>query len=202
MRKGVAAGEKLETSGPLGSRTVRLSHSGREAPCELLSPPRTRPFVVGLCLWLPLMPSGPLPPLSHPNCTHNILLCAGSVFHHQLPAVSMATRWGGERAQLWKSQGLAPRRPQQTFPGLQDLQAGWESALSWATCTKSRAGLRDPRLHAVLPSAAATRLGNLGTTRLLLDPDAKPRRRNLAGGEGGASMPPLRDTHTGPTRAR
>jgi len=62
MRKGVAAGEKLETSGPLGSRTVRLSHSGREAPCELLSPPRTRPFVVGLCLWLPLMPSGPLPP--------------------------------------------------------------------------------------------------------------------------------------------
>ena len=61
MGKGVAAGEKLETSGPLGSRTVRLSHSGREAPCELLSP-RTRPFVVGLCLWLPLMPSGPLPP--------------------------------------------------------------------------------------------------------------------------------------------
>lgn len=31
-------------------------------PCELLSPPRIRPFVVGLCLWLPLMPSGPLPP--------------------------------------------------------------------------------------------------------------------------------------------
>lgn len=71
----------------------------------------------------------------------------------------MATRWGGGRAQLWKSQGLAARRPQQTFPGLQALQAGWESALSWATCTKSPAGLRDPRLHAVLPSAAATRLG-------------------------------------------
>lgn len=63
----------------------------------------------------------------------------------------MATRWGGGRAQLWKSQGLAARRPQQTFPGLQDLQAGWESALPWAACSKSRAGLRDPRLHACCP---------------------------------------------------
>lgn len=67
LRKGVAAGEKLETSAPLGSRMVQLSHSGGEAPCKLLSPPRTRPFVVGLCLWLPLMPSGPLPPLKSPQ---------------------------------------------------------------------------------------------------------------------------------------
>lgn len=46
----------------------------------------------------------------------------------------------------------------------------------------------------VLPSAAATRLGDLGHHKVLLDPDAKPRRRHLAGGEGGASMPPLRHT--------
>lgn len=137
LRKGVAAGEKLETSAPLGSRTVQLSHSGGEAPCKRPSPPRTRPFVVGLCLWLPLMPSGPLPPpRSHPNCTHNILLCAESVFHHQLPAVSMATRWGGGWAQLWKSRGLAARRPLQTFPGLRVLQQR-ERALSCAA-TPSR----------------------------------------------------------------
>ena len=52
---------EIRDLGASGKQDGRLSHSGREAPCELLSP-RTRPFVVGLCLWLPLMPSGPLPP--------------------------------------------------------------------------------------------------------------------------------------------
>lgn len=92
------------------------------------------------CRPLPLAPAhalrSPAPPRSHPNCTHNILLCAESVFHHQLPAVSMATRWGGGWAQLWKSRGLAARRPLQTFPGLRVLQQR-ERALSCAA-TPSR----------------------------------------------------------------
>lgn len=37
LRKGVAAGEKLETLAPLGSRTVQHSHSAGEAPNTLLS---------------------------------------------------------------------------------------------------------------------------------------------------------------------
>ena len=184
---------ELRDLGPLGSRTVRLSHSGREAPCELLSP------LLGLLLSASASGSRSCPPVPCPpevTPTALIIFCfALGLFSTTNFQQSPWRRAGEGGAQLWKSQGLAARRPQQTFPGLQALQAGWESALSWATCTKSPAGLRDPRLHAVLPSAAATRLGDLGTTRLLLDPGAKPRRRHLAGGEGGASMP-LYGTHT------
>lgn len=141
LRKGVAAGEKLETTETLGSRTVQLSLSGREALCKLLSPTRIRPFVVGL--WLLLMPSGPPPPRSHPNCTHNILLLRGVCFPPPTSNSLHGDALGRGQARLWKSQGLPRRRPLQTFPGLQVLQAGRESAPSWAAARSRVRGSPD-----------------------------------------------------------
>ena len=51
---------ELRDLGPLGSRTVRLSHSGREAPCELLSP------LLGLLLSASASGSRSCPPVPCP----------------------------------------------------------------------------------------------------------------------------------------
>lgn len=53
----------------------------------------------------------------------------------------MATRWGGGRARLWKSQARAAERPLLTFPGLWVPQAEWESALSQAAVQNRVRGL-------------------------------------------------------------
>lgn len=53
MRKGVAAGEKLETSGPLGSRTVH-SHTAAGGPVRT---PLSSAYTAFCCRPLPLAPA-------------------------------------------------------------------------------------------------------------------------------------------------
>lgn len=145
-------------------------------------------------------PPVPRPPEVTPTALIIFCFCAGSVFRHQLPTVSMATRWGGGRRGYGNPRAYPSGRPLQTFPGLRVLQAGWESAPSWAATRSSVRGFpgRISAPVSALTKAGTTGPGDPGTTRLSLDllpnPDAGAWQVERVGAR--KPLSPATHTHT------
>lgn len=199
LRKGVAAGEKLETAAPLGSRTVRLSQSSREAPanCSVL-------FALGPLLSASASGSRSCPPVPRPaevTPTALIIFCfALGLFSATNFQQSPWRRTGEGAGAAMEIPGPGRRVAPANFsgsPGLRDSGShgpGRKALPRGVARGAPRPGLR---AASALAKTRVTGPGDPGPKRLSLDPAAKARRRRLAGGKsGGAHSPLAGHTHT------